>query len=88
MRLNDLSVLLTSVSGFVVAVLRCGSQGNVAQRIDDRGQKRGIVGVYPNTYYATACLATFSVALQESSGGALAIGLVFPSADHLDLHVG
>jgi hypothetical protein len=44
-------MLRTGVSGLVVATLRCGSEGNVEQRTDDHGQKRGVVGGV-NTYYA------------------------------------
>ena len=80
-------VLRTGVSGFAEADFRCGREGHVEQRTGDHGQKRGVVGGV-DTYYATACLAIFSVARQEYSGRALTIGFVFPLADYLDLHVG
>jgi hypothetical protein len=81
-------VLGTGVSKFLEAAFRCRSEGHVEQRTDDHDQKRGIVGVYPNTHYATDCLTIFSVARREYSGRALAAGFVCPLADDLDLHVG
>ena len=54
----------------------------------DWGGRIPVALVYPNTYYATVCLTIFSVALQEYLGRALNIGLDFPLADNLDLHVG
>jgi hypothetical protein len=81
-------VLGTGVSKFLEAAFRCGSEGNVEQWTDNHDQKRGIVGVYPNTHYATDCLTIFSVARREYSGRALAAGFVCPLADDLDLHVG
>jgi hypothetical protein len=81
-------VLRAGVSGFLVAALSRDREGNAEHRTDDHGQKRGIVGVYPTTYYATACLAIFSVARQKYSVRALAIGFVLLCTDYLDLHAG